>query len=258
MEKVGDLNFYLKRPNDSFQAKRKEIKKKHAKKMEKIRKQIRRTRRLRAEQQAQDRREFQEQRSRLERQSAMRHAKAMEESRERNRQIEQQYAQQQARKMKEFQEENRRFQERNAKTVAEAREKNYRLQQNCDKVREDMKHMEIGSYGDLGRHEGRAAQAGADLAKRTKRVSMPRLSFGFFGITSTGKSTMINTLVGSEVAETGEGETTMKVQRYDAPGLSLWDMPGCNDDTSYFQEHHMAISKSLTGMIAPFSRKTIQ
>jgi ribosome biogenesis GTPase A len=47
-------------------------------------------------------------------------------------------------------------------------------------------------------------------------------NFGFFGIISTGKSTIINKLIGRDVAEVGADETTMKIQPYEGQGYRLF------------------------------------
>jgi len=69
-------------------------------------------------------------------------------------------------------------------------------------------------------------------------------AFGFFGVTSTGKSTMINKLIGFDLAETGAGETTQEIQPYDGQGYRLFDIPGRNDDISYFSMEYIAFGKN--------------
>ncbi|CAF2112159.1 unnamed protein product [Rotaria magnacalcarata] len=75
-------------------------------------------------------------------------------------------------------------------------------------------------------------------------------NIAFFGRTSTGKSTMINRLVGEDVAATGAGETTLEPKKYTCTGFALWDMPGRNDDISYFSAKYIGFWKGL-------SRRTI-
>jgi len=63
-----------------------------------------------------------------------------------------------------------------------------------------------------------------------------------FGLTSTGKSTMINKLIGFDLAE-----TTQEIETYDGRGYRLFDIPGRNDDISYFSMKYIAFWKGFTG-----------
>ncbi|CAF1135795.1 unnamed protein product [Rotaria sp. Silwood1] len=54
---------------------------------------------------------------------------------------------------------------------------------------------------------------------------------GVFGLTSTGKSTLLNSLLGEKKAETGAGETTKQITQYSSTQFTLWDAPGRNDET---------------------------
>ncbi|CAF4874655.1 unnamed protein product [Rotaria socialis] len=74
-------------------------------------------------------------------------------------------------------------------------------------------------------------------------------NIGFFGLTSTGKSTIINKLLDREVAKTGAGETTTKIEPYDGKGYTLYDIPGRNDDTTYFSMEYVAFWKGLTARV---------
>jgi GTP-binding protein EngB required for normal cell division len=60
---------------------------------------------------------------------------------------------------------------------------------------------------------------------------------------------MINKLIGYDLAETGAGETTTEIQPYDGPGYRLFDIPGRNDDISYFSMEYIAFWKGLTGRL---------
>jgi predicted GTPase len=71
-------------------------------------------------------------------------------------------------------------------------------------------------------------------------------TFAFFGVTSTGKSSMINRLLGKDVAATGVGETTKEIIAYEGFSYTLYDIPGRNDDVSYFSMHMVSFWKGLT------------
>jgi small GTP-binding protein len=80
-------------------------------------------------------------------------------------------------------------------------------------------------------------------------MPMDGRNFGFFGLTSTGKSTIINKLLGKEVAEVGAGETTTRIQPYEGQGYRLFDIPGRNDDMSYFSMEYISFWKGLTARL---------
>lgn len=69
----------------------------------------------------------------------------------------------------------------------------------------------------------------------------------FYGQTSTGKSSLINLIMGQKVAEVGPGETTMNITPYIAPHgrLCLYDYPGNNDEISYYSGDILSLAKSM-------------
>ncbi len=67
-------------------------------------------------------------------------------------------------------------------------------------------------------------------------------------MTSSGKSSMINKLLAKDVAATGIGETTKEVTKYRGFNYNLYDIPGQNDDVSYFSMNYVAFWKGLTLM----------
>jgi small GTP-binding protein len=69
---------------------------------------------------------------------------------------------------------------------------------------------------------------------------------GLFGLTSTGKSTMLNALLGQKVADTGVGETTTKITPYKGTRFTLWDVPGRNDEVSYLSMKYISFFKGLS------------
>ena len=69
---------------------------------------------------------------------------------------------------------------------------------------------------------------------------MHGMNIGLFGVTSTGKSTMVNALLGRNLAETGCGETTTKIKAYPGTGYTLWDTPGRIDEKSYSSKEEVS------------------
>jgi ribosome biogenesis GTPase A len=94
---------------------------------------------------------------------------------------------------------------------------------------EQIERQRIISYEDLQQVDQHSAQALVKLASNTQPFQLGGRAFVFFGLTSTGKSTMINKLIGFDLAE-----TTQEIQLYDGRGYRLFDIPGRNDDISYF------------------------
>jgi GTP-binding protein EngB required for normal cell division len=129
------------------------------------------------------------------------------------------------------------------------REENAQLMVKFNELSEQIERQRISSYEDLQRVDQRAAETLVKLASTTKAYELGGRTFGFFGLTSTGKSTMINKLIGFDLAETGVGETTKEIQPYDGQGYRLFDIPGRNDDISYFSMEYIAFWKGLTGRL---------
>lgn len=67
------------------------------------------------------------------------------------------------------------------------------------------------------------AQAGQHLAEKASQISPVIMLYGLF---NAGKSTLINALVGKEVATEGGVPTTAQVQAYNWRGYTLLDSPG--------------------------------
>lgn len=107
----------------------------------------------------------------------------------------------------------------------------------------------IESFDDLKRFDEKSASAFKELAQKTDPIKLEGRSFGFFGVTSTGKSTIINSLLGQKIAEVGAGETTTKIVKYPGENFELYDIPGRNDEMSYFSMEYVAFWKGLTNRL---------
>ena len=83
-----------------------------------------------------------------------------------------------------------------------------------DEMKRRIAKMERKAEKDDWKHERRREKTLARLARQAQRDKMPGTNIGVFGQTSTGKSTMINSLVGSRVADVGVGETTKHKKAY--------------------------------------------
>ena len=108
-----------------------------------------------------------------------------------------------------------------------------------------MKTIDTDSFETLAEQSQRAADALIRLARQTKPIPLEGNQFALFGSTSTGKSTMVNVFVGTDVAKTGVGETTTVITPYPGPNFVVWDIPGRNDEVSYMTMQCVALLKGL-------------
>jgi GTP-binding protein EngB required for normal cell division len=133
--------------------------------------------------------------------------------------------------------------------VERYREENAKLMTRFNELSEQIEKQRVNSFEDLQRVNQHAAEILVKLAANAPPYRLGGLVFGFFGLTSTGKSTMINKLIGFDIAETGAGETTKEIRPYDGQRFRLFDIPGRNDDISYFSMEYIAFWKGLTGRL---------
>ncbi|CAF2969060.1 unnamed protein product, partial [Rotaria sp. Silwood2] len=71
-------------------------------------------------------------------------------------------------------------------------------------------------------------------------------NIAIFGLTSTGKSTLLNSLMGEKLAETGREETATRIQPYQGVQFTVWDVPGRNDEVIYISMQFISFFKGLT------------
>ncbi|CAF3187221.1 unnamed protein product, partial [Rotaria sp. Silwood2] len=126
------------------------------------------------------------------------------------------------------------------------REQHSELLQRFNELLEQMKEKKIDSFEELGRQDKKHQRVLVELAQKTEPMKMVGINIGLFGITSTGKSTMLNSLLGKKVAETGVGETTTKITPYQGMQYTLWDVPGRNDEINYLSMEYISFFKGLT------------
>ncbi|CAF4170038.1 unnamed protein product [Rotaria sp. Silwood2] len=129
------------------------------------------------------------------------------------------------------------------------RKQNEDLMNKYAELVQKIQDQDIDSFEDLEKYDAKAAESLIKLAQGTVPIKMEGRNFGFFGATSTGKSTMINKLLNKNVAATGAGETTKEITKYDCADYFLYDVPGKNDDISYFSMQYISFWKGLTGRL---------
>ncbi|CAF2877382.1 unnamed protein product, partial [Rotaria sp. Silwood2] len=114
------------------------------------------------------------------------------------------------------------------------------------KLLTELKDQKLNSFEAIETHNKRAKEALVQLAQQAKPIGMTGNNVALFGLTSTGKSTMLNSLLGEKKAATGVGETTLEVASYAGRNFVLWDIPGRNDEISYMSMQYMSVFTGLT------------
>ncbi|CAF4984764.1 unnamed protein product, partial [Rotaria sp. Silwood1] len=130
--------------------------------------------------------------------------------------------------------------------IAEMREEVENKRRDIEKYEKKVRRKNMKSFDDILKDEKRRQKALAKLARKTGSIKRQGNNIGIFGLASTGKSTMVNSLLGKTVAETGVGETTKEITEYHGMGYTLWDTPGRNDELSYSNEKYISFIKGLT------------
>ena len=115
-----------------------------------------------------------------------------------------------------------------------------------DVLNAQLAKKKINTFEQLAEQDKEGKNTLIQLAQQTKPSALEGYNIGLFGITSTGKSTMLNSLLDREAAETGPGETTTEVKSYPGRGYTLWDVPGRNDEMSYLSMEYISFFKGLS------------
>ena len=110
----------------------------------------------------------------------------------------------------------------------------------------EIRKTKIETFEELATQDEERMRALIALANQTTPIELKGKNIGLFGQTSTGKSTMLNALLKKEVAATGPGETTQEITPYNHEKFTLWDVPGRNDEVSYFSMEYISFFKGLT------------
>ncbi len=84
------------------------------------------------------------------------------------------------------------------------------------------------------------------LARKVPPFHLSGRHIALFGINSTGKSSTINALMGLNVTAAGLGESTAQFTAYEGLNYCLYDLPGQNDDVSYFTKEYISLIKSVS------------
>ncbi|CAF1420850.1 unnamed protein product [Didymodactylos carnosus] len=108
--------------------------------------------------------------------------------------------------------------------LQEYRKQNAALLQQYKDLIKKLEEQNIDSFEDLEKFDKKGAEALVKLALQT-----PAQQFQ-----------------GKQEAATGYGETTTVVQPYDGRNYRLFDIPGRNDDLSYFSMEYISFWKGLT------------
>ncbi|CAF2950493.1 unnamed protein product, partial [Rotaria sp. Silwood2] len=126
------------------------------------------------------------------------------------------------------------------------REQNSELIQCFQKSNIELKRKKIDSFEALIEQDKEMQKIFIELTNLTPPMPMEGNNIALFGLTSTGKSTMLNSILGQKLAETGVGETTKKIVSYPSSNFTLWDVPGRNDEMSYMNMEYISFFKGLS------------
>jgi len=115
-----------------------------------------------------------------------------------------------------------------------------------EQLRKKVEDKKIETFDDLQAQDKVLAKRLVELSQATPAHKLDGLNIGLFGITSSGKSTIINKCIGQNVAETGVGETTIAFKAYPGATGFFWDCPGRNDSVSYLRMEFIAFYKAMS------------
>ena len=119
-------------------------------------------------------------------------------------------------------------------------------QKQIDALMDTVNKQKITSLSQLVDKERQTFEAVVSICQQEPAMRLEGNNVGFFGIVSTGKSSLINTLAGEDVAETGIGETTLKYEYYQRIGITYWDCPGKHDNLNYLTADYISLIKGLS------------
>jgi GTP-binding protein EngB required for normal cell division len=133
--------------------------------------------------------------------------------------------------------------------LAENARLNAAYKEQIDNLLAELKAKKLDTWDKMKSNGKNVFDALVFLAIKTIPMKLHGNNVGFFGKTSTGKSTMINKLLNCEVAETGYGEITKEIHSYEGNNYCLHDMPGKNDNVSYLSMEYVSFWKGLTSVV---------
>jgi small GTP-binding protein len=116
---------------------------------------------------------------------------------------------------------------------------------------QSMKEKKHTSFDELEANDAQLAHNMIQVAKQTEAMRMEGKNYGFFGDTNSGKSTLLNTLLGrgpndKNAARTGRGECTRTITPFKGPDFHVWDIPGSNDEINYLSLSYVSCMKGLS------------
>ena len=142
-------------------------------------------------------------------------------------------------------------QKNDERVVVEVQANQYRQEHNdllerYAKLEAEVERNNIESFEELAKYHKELMQVFIELARLTPAMPLQGNNIALFGQISTGKSTMLNAILGQRLAYTGVGETTMEFKAYLGNGYTLWDTPDRTDEVSYLSMEYISFFKGLT------------
>lgn len=117
-----------------------------------------------------------------------------------------------------------------------------KLQEQLAKLQEDQDEVDEGEDPNLG---ATSLKKIFKLAKKVPPQDLPGNHIALFGINGVGKSTLVNAFTNSSVAAVGPAHSTDTITAYQGNNYTIHDLPGLNDNHSYFTNQYISLIKGV-------------
>lgn len=84
------------------------------------------------------------------------------------------------------------------------------------------------------------------LAKKIPPRELHGINIALFGINGTGKSSIVNAFTDTSAAPVGPTNSTTSITAYQGSNYTVFDLPGLNDDVSYFGKEYISLLKGVS------------
>ena len=119
-----------------------------------------------------------------------------------------------------------------------------RLQKALEKLEKQLKEKaDDEKEGDVGVTSIRKI---FKLAKKIPPRRLRGINIALFGINGVGKSSLVNAFTNTTAAPIGPTNATTTITGYQGSNFTIFDLPGLNDDVSYFDQKYIALLKGVS------------
>ena len=127
-------------------------------------------------------------------------------------------------------------------TLAEQR----RLQEDLLKLQEQLNEKKEDEEGEEGEVGGSSLKKIFKLAKKIPPRELHGTNIALFGINGVGKSSLVNAFTNTTAAPVGPTDSTTSITGYQGSTFTIFDLPGLNDDVSYFVQEYISLLKGVS------------